>query len=125
MQSDGLYWGYQVRTANHVGEVFNKSLLQAPYDLRICIGKRGNPVDVKQLRKLVHTQRVVVVFGGHEGIEPVVEGDEKSKVRQDNLENHFDLYYCLNQDQYGVKALRVEEEIFMFLQILQNVYKRH
>ena len=56
-----------------------------------------------------------MVFGGHEGVEPVVDGDEKSKVTQENLHEEFDFYYCLNEDKYGVKALRVEEEILMFL----------
>jgi hypothetical protein len=59
--------------------------------------------------------RVLLVFGGHEGVEPVVDGDEKSKVTQENLHEEFDFYYCLNEDKYGVKALRVEEEILMFL----------
>lgn len=59
--------------------------------------------------------KVLVVFGGHEGVEPVVEGDEKSKIREDNLSEEFDFYFCLNDDSYGVKSLRVEEEMQMFL----------
>lgn len=41
----------------------------------------------------------------------MVEGDEKSKIREETLHQDFDMYYCLNDDLYGVKSLRVEEEI--------------
>ena len=85
------------------------------YTYKICIGKKGKPINLKELRSLVTGGHVLLVFGGHEGVEAVVDGDEKSKIQQDNLDEHFDQYYCLNEDKYGVKELRVEEEILMFL----------
>ena len=41
----GLYWGYQVRLARNLGEVFTDSPYEEGYDLTIGTSERGDSVE--------------------------------------------------------------------------------
>ena len=41
----GLYWGYQVRLAQNLGDVFTECPYEDGYDLTIGTSERGDPVE--------------------------------------------------------------------------------
>lgn len=76
-----MYWGYSVRVANYMQDVMRSCPYPEGYTYKICIGKKGKPINLKELRSQVSGGNVLLVFGGHEGVEAVVDGDEKSKIQ--------------------------------------------
>lgn len=76
-----LYWGYQVRIANGIKEIFDQSIFGEGYDLTMLFDHKQLPFSKKSLAsRLNFDQRVLIVFGGFDGLDSIVDGDERSKV---------------------------------------------
>ena len=70
----GVYWGYKVRLAKSLKDVFAESPYEGGYDCAIGTSENGKDVGNMNLkRKFKH---VIIVFGGLAGLEAAVEADE-------------------------------------------------
>lgn len=88
-QETGIYWGYNVRIANSISQVFTQSPYDDGYDLTIGTSDRGTPLH-KVASKSLEFQHLLIVFGGVQGIETAIENDEKLNL--DKPELLFDRY---------------------------------
>ncbi|RMZ99481.1 hypothetical protein BpHYR1_028730 [Brachionus plicatilis] len=115
----GLYWGYQVRYAGSFRKIIFESSFKGNYDLKISINLNANQLNLESIDKLPSAKRVLIVFGGVNGIEPAIEADEKLKANK--LEQIFD-FVCESKDadqKYGSRSIRLEEAILVSLAVLR------
>ncbi|XP_027198299.2 28S rRNA (uridine-N(3))-methyltransferase isoform X1 [Dermatophagoides pteronyssinus] len=115
----GLYWGYSIRMANSLSEVFDGCPYEGGYDLKIGTSDKGDNVD-KTIKKIPFTSSMhsLIVFGGLRGIESAHESDESLSHVQETSEL-FDYYLntCPNQ---GSDTIRTEEAILITLSVLRR-----
>ncbi|KAG7477265.1 hypothetical protein MATL_G00092360 [Megalops atlanticus] len=105
----GLYWGYTVRLASCLSNVFTGCPHKEGYDLTIGTSERGSNIDSVTLHPFKH---LLVVFGGLQGLEASVDSDQNLDVTDPSM--LFDLYLntCPNQ---GSRTIRTEEAILISL----------
>ncbi|KAG5834514.1 putative methyltransferase C9orf114 homolog [Anguilla rostrata] len=110
----GLYWGYSVRLASCLSNVFTECPHKEGYDLTIGTSERGNNIDCVTLSPFKH---MLVVFGGLQGLEASVDTDQNLDVTDPSV--LFDLYLntCPNQ---GSRTIRTEEAILISLSGLRQ-----
>lgn len=119
------HWGYSVRIANSIKDVFKYCPFGGNYDLKLYVGNDGiNTKEIKfsDSQLFENTEKILVVFGGFEGLEAVLEGEELSKLKTNKLFEKFNDCYSFNINKFGVKNLRLEEEMFMFLNLLTDKF---
>lgn len=126
---NGLYWGYRVRTATCLSDVFQGSAICDAYDLAIGTSERGTPIvgDKAEGFALPAFSHLLIVFGGVHGLERSVRGDEKLQalgVDNENAEGShgvadlFDFYVNTCPEQ-GSRTIRTEEAVLISLAALQ------
>ncbi|KAM4635387.1 putative methyltransferase C9orf114 homolog [Polymixia lowei] len=103
----GLYWGYSVRLASSLSDVFTEGPYKEGYDLTIGTSERGSDVDQTVLPSFKH---LLVVFGGLQGLEASVDSDQKLDVTDPSV--LFDLYLNTCPSQ-GSRTIRTEEAILI------------
>ncbi|XP_058125246.1 putative methyltransferase C9orf114 [Anopheles ziemanni] len=113
-QETGIYWGYTVRIANSLSQVFTKSPYKGGYDLTIGTSDRGTNVHELEAKSLSY-RHALVVFGGVLGLEPALESDTKLTV--DSVEDLFDEYLNTVPGQ-GSRTVRTEEAILISMAAL-------
>ncbi|XP_030558218.1 putative methyltransferase C9orf114 [Drosophila novamexicana] len=112
----GVYWGYQVRIAHSLSEIFTKSPYAGGYDVTIGTSDRGASVhDVPS--KSIEYNHILIVFGGLQGLEEALANDEKLTV--DEPELLFDHYVNVLPKQ-GSRTIRTEEALLIALAALQE-----
>ncbi|XP_030380505.1 putative methyltransferase C9orf114 [Scaptodrosophila lebanonensis] len=112
----GVYWGYQVRIAHSLSEIFTKSPYEGGYDLTLGTSDRG--ANVHQIpSKSLQYNHMLIVFGGLQGLEAALIADEKLKV--DDPELLFDHYVNVLPKQ-GSRTIRTEEALLIALAALQD-----
>jgi predicted SPOUT superfamily RNA methylase MTH1 len=109
----GVYWGYHVRLAERLGDVFSQGLY-GQYDLILGTSERGENMCHADF-KLPEYKHALIVFGGVGGIEDALLGDDRLDVESPDL--LFDMYLnsCPNQ---GSRTIRTEEAIQITLAAL-------
>jgi predicted SPOUT superfamily RNA methylase MTH1 len=112
----GIYWGYTVRIANSLSEVFSKCPYEGGYDLTIGTSDQGSCVHEVPAKSL-QFKHALVVFGGVMGLEPALENDDKLNV--ENVESLFNKYYNTVPRQ-GSRTVRTEEAILISLATLED-----
>lgn len=128
----GTYWGYRVRTARALSDVFANSVV-APrgYDLTIGTSERGTPISLSgrpsRSFALPEFNNMIIVFGGVHGLERSVRGDvrleeigisDRSDDGGSNVGDLFD-FYLNTCPQQGSRTIRTEEAILLSLAALQ------
>ncbi|KAI1904743.1 hypothetical protein AGOR_G00008840 [Albula goreensis] len=110
----GLYWGYSVRLASCLSNVFTECPHKEGYDLTIGTSERGSNIDPVTLPPFKH---MLVVFGGLQGLEASVDTDQNLDVTDPSV--LFDLYLntCPNQ---GSRTIRTEEAILISMSGLRQ-----
>ncbi|VDK48479.1 unnamed protein product, partial [Gongylonema pulchrum] len=109
-RESGLYWGYKVRIALSLHD----ALYGEEYDVIIGTSERGKPLNEFQLplseKKLaeINFSRILVVFGGLEGLEAAVEADES--IGCSAPEQLFE-HYVNSVPGQGSRTIRTEEAI--------------
>ncbi|MBN3297601.1 CI114 methyltransferase, partial [Amia calva] len=98
----GLYWGYSVRLASCLSNVFAECPHKEGYDLTIGTSEKGSSVDSVTLSPFKH---VLVVFGGLQGLEASVDTDQNLNVTDPSV--LFDLYLNTCPTQ-GSRTIRTE-----------------
>ncbi|PZC86583.1 putative methyltransferase C9orf114 [Helicoverpa armigera] len=115
----GVYWGYTVRIANNLSQVFTQSPYKDGYDLTIGTSDKGSPIDELPDRDVKYNH-ALIVFGGLHGIEAALESDEQLKAEEANL--LFNHYINVLPTQ-GSRTIRTEEAVLITLAGLRNKLK--
>ncbi|CAH0407355.1 unnamed protein product [Chilo suppressalis] len=115
----GVYWGYTVRIANNLSQVFTQSTYKDGYDLTIGTSDRGIPVDDLPDGGLKYNH-ALIVFGGLQGIEAALESDEQLQVDEASL--LFNHYINVLPNQ-GSRTIRTEEAVLVALSGLRSKLK--
>lgn len=110
----GLYWGYSVRVASGLGDVFTACPYKGGYDLTIGTSDKGESVDDFNADDFRHA---LIVFGGLKGLEASLESDETLDIDDPNLLFQYYLNTCPNQ---GSRTIRTEEAILITMSALRN-----
>ncbi|XP_053666824.1 putative methyltransferase C9orf114 [Anopheles marshallii] len=118
-QETGIYWGYTVRIANSLSEVFTKSPYRGGYDMTIGTSDRGTNIHDLEPRSLSY-QHALIVFGGVLGLEPALENDQKLTV--DSVQDLFDEFVNTVPTQ-GSRTIRTEEAILISMATLGDKLK--
>ncbi|XP_065369913.1 putative methyltransferase C9orf114 [Calliphora vicina] len=112
----GVYWGYTVRIAHTMSDIFTKSPYTGGYDLTIGTSDRG--ANVQEIpAKSLKFNHVLLVFGGLQGLESALSNDDKLQV--DDPELLFDNYINVLPKQ-GSRTIRTEEAILIAMSALQE-----
>ncbi|KAH8269616.1 hypothetical protein KR018_010515 [Drosophila ironensis] len=112
----GVYWGYQVRIAHSLSEIFTKSPYESAYDVTLGTSDRGTNVHEVPARSIGY-KHLLIVFGGLQGLESALANDEKLTV--DDPELLFDHYVNVLPRQ-GSRTIRTEEALLIALAALQE-----
>uniref|UniRef100_A0A6M2DJ08 28S rRNA (uridine-N(3))-methyltransferase n=1 Tax=Xenopsylla cheopis TaxID=163159 RepID=A0A6M2DJ08_XENCH len=115
----GVYWGYNVRLANNISEVFTQSPYKKGYDLLIGTSDKGDSIKNKQKESLCY-DHAIIVFGGLQGLESALKSDDNLTATDPSL--LFDEYLNTIPDQ-GSRTIRTEEAILISLAVLQDKMK--
>ncbi|CDF38429.1 unnamed protein product [Chondrus crispus] len=132
-KTEGTYWGYRTRIAESLSDVFRDSAVSLTgYDLTLGTSERGTPISPHSDQSdlcLPEFKHLLIVFGGVNGLEKSVIGDEglaslgisPSLVQNENhhsVGDLFDFYVntCPNQ---GSRTIRTEEALLISLAALQ------
>lgn len=105
----GIYWGYNVRIANSISEVFSRSPYENGYDLTIGTSDKGQSVQ-KVENKSLKFNHLLIVFGGLLGLENAVENDDNMTIDDPSL--LFD-HYINVVPQQGSRTVRTEEAVLI------------
>lgn len=110
----GIYWGYNVRIANSISDIFSKSPYKNGYDLTIGTSDKGE--NVHQIEnKSLKFHHSLIVFGGLLGLENAVENDDNLNLDDPCL--LFDRYLNVVPKQ-GSRTVRTEEAVLITLSSL-------
>uniref|UniRef100_A0A1B6DRB7 Uncharacterized protein n=1 Tax=Clastoptera arizonana TaxID=38151 RepID=A0A1B6DRB7_9HEMI len=111
-QELGVYWGYTVRIANSLSDVFAKCPYEEGYDFTIGTSDKGEPINSCNDCDFSSVKHVLIAFGGLQGLEAALENDETLEINDVSL--LFDKYLntCVGQ---GSRTIRTEEAILISL----------
>ena len=98
--------------ADSLESVFNECPYEGGYDFKLGTSDKGNIIDFEDFKQWQNFKHGMVFFGGLEGIEGLVELDETSDLRPQDVEKMFDLYLNTCPEQ-GVRTIRTEEAILL------------
>ncbi|CRK94906.1 CLUMA_CG008398, isoform A [Clunio marinus] len=113
-RATGIYWGYNVRVANSISQVFSQSPYPEGYDVTIGTSDKGENVQEVET-KSVKFNHLLIVFGGLLGLENAVENDDELNVDDPSL--LFDHYFNVVPQQ-GSRTIRTEEAVLITLSSL-------
>ncbi|CAJ0565445.1 unnamed protein product, partial [Mesorhabditis spiculigera] len=102
-----LYWGYSVRIAKTLGEVMDRK----KYDVVLGMTPNGGSMNDVEIN-LMTRKRILVIFGGVQGVEAALEGDETVSVP---AEQFFDQLVNPLPFGSGSRSERVEETVLITL----------
>jgi len=106
------YWGYSVRVAHTLEAVFHECPYEGGYDFKLGTSDKGNIIDFETFKQWQGFKHGMVFFGGLEGIEGLVELEEESELKPQDVQAMFDLYLNTCPEQ-GVRTIRTEEAILL------------
>lgn len=92
----GIYWGYNVRIANSISQVFSQSPYIGGYDVTVGTSDKGSNIHSVE-NKSVKYNHLLIVFGGLYGLESAVENDDTMTVDDPSL--LFDHYFNVVPEQ--------------------------
>lgn len=126
-EEGGYYWGYNVRRAPCLSDVFTECVFEGGYDVSIGTSERGADVETlyatgeegsKPKGKFKH---LLIVLGGVAGLEVAVRNDaELQKLGVTEAEEVFDHWINVCPGQ-GSRTIRTEEAIWMGLMGLRRL----
>lgn len=118
-RESGVYWGYSVRIAHSISEIFTKSPYTGGYDLTVGTSDRGTSVQEVPDRSLGFNH-LLLVFGGLQGLEEAVANDDKLQIDDPKL--LFDHYINVLPKQ-GSRTIRTEEAILIAMASLREKFE--
>lgn len=125
----GYYWGYGIRRAACLSDVFTECGYEGGYDISIGTSERG--IDVEELytgteeQKLGKFKHLLIVFGGVAGLEVAVKNDAQlQKLGIVEAKDVFDRWINVCPGQ-GSRTIRTEEAVWMGLMGLRRLVIRN
>lgn len=115
----GIYWGYSVRVAASLSDVFAQSPYDSGYDLTVGTSDKGANVHDIAAQSMPYNH-ALLVFGGLQGLESALENDDRLTVDDPAL--LFDEYVNIAPAQ-GSRTIRTEEAILIALAGLEEKMK--
>lgn len=112
----GVYWGYTVRIAKSLSDIFTKSPYPDGYDVTIGTSDKGENVHSVE-KGSIPFDHALIVFGGLQGLEGALDSDDKLNVDDPSL--LFDQYLNTVPNQ-GSRTIRTEEAILISLATLED-----
>jgi len=121
----GYYWGYTVRKANSLSNVFTESPYENGYDVSIGTSERGVPASKAfPPSKRVNFNHLLIVFGGPRGLEFAAMNDEelsKMDIQGSKTKELFDHWINVLPNQ-GSRTIRTDEAVFIALTSLRGIW---
>ena len=114
-------WGYNVRVASSLPAVWSECPYDSGYDLSVGTSQNGEAMGAEFT--LPSFQHLLIVFGGVEGLEPVVEADAELSEIDVEAGALFDTYLNLCPQQ-GSRTIRTEEALLLGLGALRPHVER-
>ncbi|KAG6513111.1 hypothetical protein ZIOFF_023419 [Zingiber officinale] len=115
-----IYWGYKVRYASNLSNVFKNCSYKRGYDHIIGTSEHGLVVNSSEL-EIPSFRHLLIVFGGLAGLEESIKEDDSLKGK--DVHDVFNSYLNTCPLQ-GSRTIRTEEAIFISLQYFQDPIKR-
>jgi predicted SPOUT superfamily RNA methylase MTH1 len=123
-EEGGYYWGFSVRKAASLSEVFTECGYEGGYDITIGTSERG--VNVEDLysdeeQKVGKFNHLLIVFGGVAGLEVAVKNDPQlQKLGVVEAKDVFDRWVNVCRGQ-GSRTIRTEEAVWIGLMGLRRL----
>ncbi|KAF7407820.1 hypothetical protein HZH66_002357 [Vespula vulgaris] len=112
----GIYWGYNVKLAKNLSEVFKNCSYKEGYDLTIGTSDKGTSIDDISPKSLKY-DHALIVFGGLSGLEAALEVDPDLPDEDPSSVFHKYLNIC---PQQGSRTIRTEEALLLSLAELRT-----
>lgn len=106
-RTTGIYWGYNVRLASSISQVFSQSPYRKGYDITIGTSDKGGSIHGVE-QKSLKFRHMLIVFGGLFGLENAIENDENLTVDDPSL--MFDHYFNVVPEQGEIEILTRKDE---------------
>lgn len=125
-EDSGYFWGYNVRKAGSLSEVFTECTYDGGYDVTIGTSERGSSVetlyaDSDDEPKLGPFKHLLIVFGGVAGLEVAVANDKAlQELKVTDAKEVFDRWIDVCPGQ-GSRTIRTEEAVWIGLMGLRRV----
>ena len=124
-EESGYYWGFNVRRAGSLSDVFTECTYDGGYDITIGTSERGVSVETlysdDEAQKLDKFKHLLVVFGGLAGLEVAVKNDEElQKLGVVEAKDVFDRWIDVCPGQ-GSRTIRTEEAVWIGLMGLRRL----
>lgn len=119
----GIHWGYSVRMAKDLPAVWSECPFSGGYDLSVGTSDKGDTRWLEPGYRMPPFKHLLLVFGGVEGLEPVVESHPDMAMSGVDTESLFDMYLNLCPGQ-GARTIRTEEAVLVGLTALQQHTRR-
>jgi predicted SPOUT superfamily RNA methylase MTH1 len=118
-EESGYYWGFNVRKAGGLSDVFTECSYDGGYDMTVGTSERG--VNVEELysgdMKVEKFKHLLIVFGGVAGLEIAVKNDEElQKLGVVESSEVFDRWINVCPGQ-GSRTIRTEEAVWIGLSV--------
>ncbi|KAF4333554.1 deoxyribose-phosphate aldolase [Fusarium beomiforme] len=121
----GYYWGYTVRRASSLSNVFTESPYENGYDVSIGTSERGVPVSKAFPQpKRINFNHLILVFGGPRGLEFAAMNDEELSsmdIKGHKTKELFDHWVNILPNQ-GSRTIRTDEAVFIALTTLRGIW---
>ncbi|KOS21254.1 Uncharacterized protein ESCO_004096 [Escovopsis weberi] len=121
----GYYWGYGVRRADSLSNVFTESPYEDGYDISVGTSERGSTVgQAFPPSKRVQFKHMLIVFGGPRGIEYAAMNDEQlggMGIQGGKTKELFDHWVNVLPNQ-GSRSIRTEEAVYIAMTALRRVW---
>ncbi|KAF4454128.1 hypothetical protein F53441_3314 [Fusarium austroafricanum] len=121
----GYYWGYTVRRASSLSNVFTECPYENGYDVSVGTSERGVPASrVFPPSKRVNFNHLIIVFGGPRGLEFAAMNDEELSsmdIQGSKTKELFDHWVNVLPNQ-GSRTIRTDEAVFIALTSLRHVW---
>lgn len=124
-EEGGYYWGYNVRRAAGLSDVFTECTYEGGYDMTIGTSERGADIETlyseEDDQKVEGFKHLLVVIGGVAGLEVAVKNDKAlQKLGVVEAKDVFDRWINVCPGQ-GSRTIRTEEAVLMTLMGLRRV----
>ena len=124
-EESGYFWGFNIRRAESLSEVFTECPYVGGYDISIGTSERG--IDSQKLysgsedEKVDTFKHLLIVFGGVAGLEVAVKNDsELQKLGVVEAKDVFDRWINVCPGQ-GSRTIRTEEAVWIGLTSLRRL----
>ncbi|KAJ6446849.1 deoxyribose-phosphate aldolase [Purpureocillium lavendulum] len=126
-EEGGYYWGYTVRRASSLSNVFTESPYEGGYDISIGTSERGTPISQAfppSRPRPLDFKHMLIAFGGPRGLEFAAMNDEElveMGIQGPRTKELFEHWINVLPNQ-GSRTIKTEEAAFIALTALRTLW---